>query len=103
MGQPQVALRYLDRAGDRDQDATALEVRAQAMELVGRHLEARELLDRSLELEPRPPHRLVAAAQRLLDLGRPELALLYADVGGREGELQERWREIREEAARERE
>ena len=100
-GQGALALRYLDRAeaAGLGEDETTLEVRAQALELVGRGVEARAALARSFELAPRPPLRLIAAADRLLDRGRPELALLYADVAGRTGELAERWGEVRHRAA----
>ena len=100
-GQGELALRYLARAleaGLDDDDPTALEVRAQALELTGHLEEARETLRRSLAAEPRSEHRLVAAAAQLVQRGRPDLALLYAEVAGRDGQLTEGWAEIREQA-----
>jgi tetratricopeptide (TPR) repeat protein len=100
-GQGELALRYLSRAADGgldEDDPTALEVRAQALELTGHPDEARQTLRRSLSAEPRSEHRLVAAAAQLIQRGRPDLALLYADVAGRDGQLTERWAEIREQA-----
>lgn len=101
LGQPQLALRYLDRAttDDSDPNATALEVEAQALELLGRQDDARATLRRSLELQPRPEQRLLEAARQLAQRERPELALLYADVASTgEGELAEEWAQLRQSA-----
>ena len=96
---PRLALRYLERMGG-ETNASALEVEAQALELLGRHDDARAKLRRSLELEPRPLQRLLEAARGLLDRGRPELALLYADLASeREEELPPSWQEVQREAS----
>lgn len=107
VGQPRLALRHLDRAREAGGDdaavrASELEVRAQALELLGRGDEARASLRRSLEARPRPPEALLEAARQLLGRGRPELALLYADVAPREGatdEITRQWAELRQRAA----
>jgi tetratricopeptide (TPR) repeat protein len=106
VGQPLLALRYLDRAQASAPDdaavrASELEVRAQALELLGRGDAARASLRRSLEAQPRPPEALLEAARQLLDRGRPELALLYADAApaGASAELSRQWAELRQRAA----
>lgn len=101
LGQPRLALRYLERAtsNDSEPNATALEVESQSLELLGRGDEARATLRRSLELQPRPERRLLEAAGQLVQHERPELALLYADVAsGGEGELVEEWAQLRRRA-----
>lgn len=112
VGRPELALRYLERARERaealsretpppeqerldDVDVTILEVEAQAFELLGRHEQARQKLRQSLERAPRPPQRLLAAAQQLLRRGRPELVLLYADVVP-EADADAQWTALRE-------
>jgi hypothetical protein len=102
VGQPRLALRYLDRVegGDDEVRASALEVGAQALELLGRGDEARASLRRSLEVQARPPEALLEAARQFLDRGRPELALLYADVApaGPGQENDQQWAGVRERA-----
>jgi tetratricopeptide (TPR) repeat protein len=96
LGRGRVALDLLERAAETAApDATALEVEAQALALVGRDREARDRLRRSLDLAPRPAERLLDAARRLNDAGRPELALLYADVAPPSPDLQAGWDELR--------
>lgn len=98
-GHPELARRYLERAAqDRDEpDATALEVEAQALELLGQRRDARATLARSFELEPRTPEQTLEAAGLLLRRGRPELVLLYADQADSDAP---EWSALRREAQR---
>jgi tetratricopeptide (TPR) repeat protein len=101
LGQGARALRLLERLSptDLDREASGLEVQAQALALEGENERAHEALARSLRVLPRPPERLLHAAQEFQRRGLVQVALMYASVVDPTGE-DPRWQELRQSSRR---